>query len=68
MIISASSADTLLFVIGMNRKEYKNSHQIVSIVSCATSCVSPTAGNFITLCEDVSLFYLLRHLISLIKS
>lgn len=49
-------------------QKYKNSHQIVSIVSCASSCVPPTAGYFITLCEDVSLFYLLRHLIGLIKS
>ena len=56
IIISASSADTLLFVIGVNHKKYKNSHQIVSIGSCATNCVPPTAGYFITLCEDVPLF------------
>lgn len=43
VVISAPSADTPTFVIGVNHKEYKSDMLVVNNASCTTNCLAPLA-------------------------
>ena len=46
MVISAPSADALIFVVGVNEKNYNPSMNVVSNASCTTNCLAPLAKVF----------------------
>jgi glyceraldehyde 3-phosphate dehydrogenase len=63
VIIAASSADALLFVMGVNHKKYGNSLKIVSNASCTTNCLSPLAK---VICDNFGIMEGLKTMPSLL--